>query len=111
MKYEINKILYQNKTIRQIEYQNAKWFCIEDIVGILTDSPSPFGYWRMIKAHIKLRKWNNEPLIEWEQLELISIPNINRSFDYTNHKGVLIILKNIPADCSHLLKKWLLENS
>ena len=41
--------VFEQKTIRQIEYKGETWFSIIDIIEVLTDSSNPQSYWGKLK--------------------------------------------------------------
>ena len=47
--------LFEERKVRSVwDDQNEKWyFSIVDIVSILTDSPNPQTYWRVLKKRLK----------------------------------------------------------
>ena len=50
--------LFEEKQVRSVwDADNEKWyFSINDVVGILTDSPNPRKYWSVLKSDSKLRE-------------------------------------------------------
>ena len=42
-------IVFENRKIRRIWYNNEWYFSVVDVVGILTDSPDPRNYWKVLK--------------------------------------------------------------
>ncbi len=50
MKISMNQIvLFQQKEIRRVYFQNERWFVISDIVAVLTDSTNPSDYLKKIR--------------------------------------------------------------
>lgn len=47
--------LFEDKKVRTVwDGEQEKWFLsIVDIVGILTDSPNPNNYWKVLKNRLK----------------------------------------------------------
>ena len=47
--------LFEERKVRSVwDDQNEKWyFSIVDVVAILTDSPNPQTYWRVLKKRLK----------------------------------------------------------
>ena len=50
MNQKIKIIVFQNKEIRRIRHEEGWYFSIVDVVGALTDSPTPRQYWGKVKA-------------------------------------------------------------
>lgn len=68
-----NKIqLFEPQKVRaHWDEKEQKWyFSITDAVGILTDSPSPKNYWKVLKH--RLRKEGNESVTNCNQLKMQS---------------------------------------
>ena len=62
--------LFQNKKIR-VEWDSEKeeWlFSIVDIIGVLTESPNPRNYWKVLK--FRLQKENSQLVTNCNQLKL-----------------------------------------
>jgi len=54
MKKEAVKLFEEHKVRSVWDDQNEKWyFSIVDVVAILTDSPNPQTYWRVLKKRLK----------------------------------------------------------
>ena len=47
--------LFENRTIRSVwDEEKEEWyFSIVDVVAVLTDSPNPQTYWRVMKKRLK----------------------------------------------------------
>jgi prophage antirepressor-like protein len=43
-------VVFEDKKIRRIWYNDDWWFSVVDVVGALTDSDNPRNYWFMLKA-------------------------------------------------------------
>ena len=64
--------LFDSKKVRvHWDDENEKWyFSIVDVVGILTDSPNPNNYWKVLKH--RLRKEGSELVTNCNQLKMLS---------------------------------------
>ena len=49
--------LFEQRKVRTIwDDETEKWyFSIVDVVGVLTDSPDPNNYWKVLKSRLKKR--------------------------------------------------------
>ena len=47
--------LFEEKKVRTVwDEENEEWyFSIVDVVGVLTDSPNPNNYWKVLKNRLK----------------------------------------------------------
>lgn len=64
--------LFESKKIRSSwNEEEEKWyFSIVDVVGVLTDSPNPNNYWKVLKH--RLAKEGNESVTNCNQLKMQS---------------------------------------
>lgn len=71
--------LFESRNVRSAwDAEEEKWyFSIVDVVGVLTDSPNPRNYWKVLKH--RLIKEGNELVTNCNQLKLKS-PDGNSSF-------------------------------
>ena len=68
-----NKIkIFDEKLVRTVwDDELEKWyFSIVDVVGVLTDSPNPNNYWKVLKN--RLKKEGNESVTNCNQLKMQS---------------------------------------
>ena len=86
MKKEAIKIFGERKVRTIWDDTHEKWyFSIVDVVAILTDSPNPQTYWRVLKK--RLKEEGNETVTNCNALKLILSPS----------SGVALPLKNISS--------------
>lgn len=72
MKKENNIKIFEQKQVRtHWDEEQEKWFfSIVNIIGILTDSPNPRNYWKVLKH--RLIKEGNESVTNCNQLKMQS---------------------------------------
>ena len=64
MSKETSIKLFEQKQVRSLwDDEQEKWyFSIVDVVGVLTDSPNPNNYWKVLKGLVKKQQnvlfWN-----------------------------------------------------
>ena len=65
--------LFEEKKVRTVwDDEQEKWyFSIVDAVAVLTDSPDPRNYWKVLKH--RLKKEGNESVTNCNQLKLVSV--------------------------------------
>ena len=69
MKKEAIKIFEERKVRTMWDEENEKWYLsIVDVVGILTDSPNPNNYWKVLKH--RLLKEGNQTVTNCNRLKL-----------------------------------------
>ena len=64
--------LFEQRKVRTVwDSDTEKWyFSIVDVCGVLTDSPNPRNYWKVLKH--RLLKEGNESVTNCNQLKLLS---------------------------------------
>jgi len=64
--------LFESKKVRsQWDGEQGKWYIsIVDVVGVLTESPNPNNYWKVLKN--RLKKEGNESVTNCNQLKMQS---------------------------------------
>ena len=62
--------IFEEKKVRTVwDDETEEWFfSVVDVVAILTDSPNPSNYWKVLKH--RLRKEGNESVTNCNQLKL-----------------------------------------
>ena len=71
MKKETAIKLFQDKRVRVLwDAEQEKWyFSIVDIVGVLTESPNPRNYWKVLKH--RLSKEGSQLVTNCSQLKML----------------------------------------
>ena len=99
--------LYEEKKVRAV-YDDAeeKWyFSVIDVVAVLTDSPNPRNYWKVLKH--RLKNEGNETVTNCNQLKLISEDGKKRLTDVVDLEGMFRIIESIPSKKAEPIKLWL----
>ena len=94
-------IVFQNKKIRRIWHNNEWYFSIIDVVGVLTDSPNPNNYWKVLKHREK------QLVTICNQLKLESSDGKKYLTDCANTKAIFRIIQSIPSKKAEPFKRWL----
>lgn len=97
-------IVFQNKNIRRIWFNDEWWFAVEDIISILSDSKDPKQYIN------KMRKRDEELSKGWVQfVHTLSIPTSGGSqrMNCANTESIFRIIQSIPSPKAEPFKKWL----
>lgn len=106
-----NKIqLFENKRIRTAwdEEKEAWLFSVVDVVGVLTDQPTPrnaSNYWRKLKQRMKDE--GNQLVTNCHQLKLKSADGKRYSTDVADTELLLRIIQSIPSPKAEPFKLWL----
>ena len=89
--------LFEEKKVRTVwDDEQEKWyFSIVDVCGVLTDSPNPRNYWKVLKH--RLLKEGNETVTNCNQLKMLSQDGKRRNTDVANTEQLLRIIQSIPS--------------
>ena len=99
-------VLFQEKAIRRVWYDEKWYFSIIDIIEILTDSANPRRYWSDLKG--KLKKEGAIQLYEnIVQLKVESSDGKKYQTDCAHTEGVLRMIISIPSPKAEPFKLWL----
>ena len=108
MLQENNKIqLYENQPIRTAwDEDNEEWyFAIVDVIAVLTESPNPQTYWRVMKK--RLKDEGNESVTNCNGLKMKASDGKRRMTDVANTEQLLRIIQSIPSKKAEPFKLWL----
>ena len=108
MKNEIQ--LFEDQKIRVAwDAEREEWyFSIEDVVGVLTDSPdynTGRKYWNKLKQ--RLKDEGNELVTNCHQLKMRAADGKNRLTDVADTEQLLRIIQSIPSKKAEPFKAWL----
>ena len=102
--------LFENKKIRSVwDAEKEEWFfSIVDVVAVLTESPNPNNYWKVLKS--RLIKEGNQTVTNCNQLKLRS-PKDGKKYktDVADTEQLLRIIQSIPSPKAEPFKLWLAE--
>lgn len=110
MLQENNKIqLYENQPIRTAwDEDNEEWyFAIVDVIAVLTESPNPQTYWRVMKK--RLKDEGNESVTNCNGLKMKASDGKRRMTDVANTEQLLRIIQSIPSKKAEPFKLWLAQ--
>lgn len=110
MLQENNKIqLYENQPIRTAwDEDNEEWyFAIVDVITVLTESPNPQTYWRVMKK--RLKDEGNESVTNCNGLKMKASDGKRRMTDVANTEQLLRIIQSIPSKKAEPFKLWLAQ--
>ena len=101
--------LFENKAIRTAwDEEKEEWyFSIVDVVAVLTDSPNPQTYWRVMKK--RLKDEGNETVTNCNALKMTAADGKKRLTDVATTEHLLRIIQSIPSPKAEPFKLWLAE--
>jgi len=99
--------LFEHKEIRSFwNEEEQKWyFSIVDVVAILTDSPNPQVYWRVMKK--RLKDEGNETVTNCNALKMQASDGKMRLTDVADTEQLLRLVQSIPSPKAEPFKQWL----
>lgn len=101
-------VVFQDKKIRRIWYDDKWFFSVVDVVGVLTDSEDPRNYWKVLKHRLN-EEGSNETVTNCNQLKLIAEDGKLRETDCANTETLFRIVQSIPSPKAEPFKRWLAQ--
>ena len=105
-----NLQLFEDQPIRTAwnEEEEEWYFSVVDVVAVLTESPNPNNYWKVLKK--RLKNEGNESVTNCNQLKLKSPKDGKRyNTDVANTEQLLRIIQSIPSKKAEPFKLWLAQ--
>ena len=105
-----NKIqLFEEKKVRSLWNDEAeKWyFSIVDVIAVLTESPNPRNYWKVLKH--RLIKEGNESVTNCNQLKMQSSDGKRYKTDVADTEQLLRLIQSIPSPKAEPFKQWMAQ--
>lgn len=101
--------LFEQRQIRSHwSEQEQKWyFAIVDVVAVLTDSPNPQVYWRVLKKRLKAE--GNETVTNCNALKMVAPDGKMRLTDVAHVSQLLRLIQSIPSPKAEPFKLWLAQ--
>ena len=99
--------LFEEKKVRSLwDEVEAKWYIsIIDVVGILTDSPNPNNYWKVLKN--RLKKEGSQLVTNCNQLKMQSTDGKYYKTDVADTEQLFRLIQSIPSPRAEPFKVWL----
>jgi len=101
--------LFEDKKVRFVwDNEQGKWYLsIVDVVGVLTDSPNPNNYWKVLKN--RLKKEGNQSVTNCNQLKMQSADGKFYKTDVADVEQIFRLIQSIPSPKAEPFKIWLAE--
>lgn len=99
--------IFEQKTVRSHwDSVQEKWFfSIVDVIEILTNSPNPQVYWRVLKK--RLKDEGNETVTNCNALKMEAADGKMRMTDVADTEQLLRLIQSIPSPKAEPFKQWL----
>ena len=101
--------LFEERKVRTVwDDQEEKWyFSIVDVCAVLTDSPNPRNYWKVLKH--RLIKEGNQTVTNCNQLKLRAEDGRMRLTDVADTEQLFRIIQSIPSPKAEPFKQWMAQ--
>ena len=99
--------VFDDKKVRSLwDAEQEKWyFSIVDTVGVLTDSPNPNNYWKVLKN--RLKKEGSELVTNCNQLKMPSADGKFYKTDVADTAQLFRLIQSIPSPKAEPFKVWI----
>ncbi|KAF0151135.1 MAG: hypothetical protein FD143_2240 [Ignavibacteria bacterium] len=99
--------LFESKQIRSSwnDDQEKWYFSVVDVVAVLTESPNPRNYWKVLKH--RMLKEGNQSVTNCNQLKLQSSDGKLYLTDVADAEQILRLIQSIPSPKVEPFKLWL----
>jgi hypothetical protein len=101
--------IFDNKQVRtHWDSEQEKWFiAIVDVIALLTESPNPQVYWRVMKK--RLLDEGNETVTNCNGLKMLAADGKMRMTDVADTEQLFRLIQSIPSPKAEPFKLWLAQ--
>ncbi len=101
--------LFEQRMVRSVwDAEQEKWFMsIVDVVSVLTESPNPQVYWRVLKK--RLKDEGNETVTNCNGLKMLASDGKMRMTDVADTEQLFRLIQSIPSPKAEPFKLWLAQ--
>jgi hypothetical protein len=101
--------LFEQKQVRSLwNEEEEKWyFSIVDVIGILSESPNPNNYWKVLKN--RLKKEGSQLVTDCNQLKMVSSDGKYYKTDVADAEQLFRLIQSIPSPKAEPFKLWLAQ--
>lgn len=101
--------VFEDKKVRTVwDSDKEEWyFSIVDVIAVLTDSPNPRNYWKVLKH--RLIKEGNESVTNCNQLKLPSSDGKYYKTDVADTEQLFRLIQSIPSPKAEPFKLWMAQ--
>jgi hypothetical protein len=99
--------IFEDKTVRTVwDAEQEQWyFSIVDVIAVLTESPNPQVYWRVMKK--RLKDEGNETVTNCNGLKMQAPDGKMRLTDIADTEQLFRLIQSIPSPKAEPFKLWL----
>lgn len=101
--------LFENTHVRTVwDDEQEKWYIsIVDVIAVLTESPNPQVYWRVMKK--RLKDEGNETVTNCNGLKMQAADGKMRITDVADTEQIFRLIQSIPSPKAEPFKLWLAQ--
>ncbi|HBG71178.1 MAG: antirepressor [Bacteroidetes bacterium GWF2_43_63] len=101
--------IFEDKKVRTLwDAEHEKWYLsIVDVIAVLTDSPNPQVYWRVLKK--RLKDEGNETVTNCNGLKMSAPDGKMRLTDVADTEQLFRLIQSIPSPKAEPFKQWLAQ--
>ena len=101
--------IFEYKKVRTVwDAKEEKWYlAIVDVIAVLTDSPNPQVYWRVLKK--RLKDEGNETVTNCNGLKMEAPDGKMRMTDVADTEQLFRLIQSIPSPKAEPFKLWLAQ--
>jgi prophage antirepressor-like protein len=101
--------IFEDKKVRTLwDAEKEKWYLsIVDVIAVLTDSPNPQVYWRVLKK--RLKDEGNETVTNCNGLKMPAPDGKMRLTDVADTEQLFRLIQSIPSPKAEPFKQWLAQ--
>ncbi len=101
--------IFEEKKVRTVwDSDKEEWyFSVVDVIAVLTDSPNPRNYWKVLKH--RLVKEGNESVTNCNQLKLPSSDGKYYKTDVADIEQLFRLIQSIPSPKAESFKLWMAQ--
>jgi len=101
--------IFEDKKVRTLwDAEREKWYLsIVDVIAVLTDSPNPQVYWRVLKK--RLKDEGNETVTNCNALKMPAPDGKMRLTDVADTEQLFRLIQSIPSPKAEPFKQWLAQ--
>jgi hypothetical protein len=101
--------VFEDKKVRTLwDEEQEKWYIsIVDVIAVLTDSPNPQVYWRVLKK--RLKDEGNETVTNCNGLKMQAPDGKMRMTDVADTEQLFRLVQSIPSPKAEPFKLWLAQ--
>ena len=99
--------LFEDRKVRSLwDPEKEEWFfSVVDVVAVLTDSPNPNNYWKVLKN--RLKKEGSQLVTDCNQLKMPSSDGKFYKTDCMTTEQIFRLIQSIPSPKAEPFKLWM----